>query len=130
MVDSRKNQCNAVYAFEKQSIRCLDETKNGRKNSRRFGTFSKKIHMKKKKELIKILNHLSIFQGDLGGIDAKYDVAISTCCGRLDNIVVDTVNTAQACIEYLKASDIGRATFIALEKVSYLAAKAAQPIQT
>ncbi|XP_059610951.1 structural maintenance of chromosomes protein 4 [Phlebotomus argentipes] len=58
--------------------------------------------------------------GDLGGIDAKYDVAISTCCGRLDNIVVDTVNTAQACIEYLKKHDTGRATFIALEKVDHL----------
>lgn len=68
--------------------------------------------------------------GDLGGIDPKYDVAISTCCGRLDNIVVDTVNTAQACIEYLKRADVGRATFIALEKVAHLASKAAQPIRT
>lgn len=68
--------------------------------------------------------------GDLGGIDPKYDVAISTCCGRLDNIVVDTVNTAQACIEYLKRADVGRATFIALEKVAHLASKAAQQIRT
>jgi structural maintenance of chromosome 4 len=58
--------------------------------------------------------------GDLGGIDAKYDVAISTCCGRLDNIVVDTVDTAQRCIEFLKTSNIGRGNFIALEKVSVL----------
>ncbi|XP_055375705.1 structural maintenance of chromosomes protein 4 [Condylostylus longicornis] len=58
--------------------------------------------------------------GDLGGIDAKYDVAISTACGRLDNIVVDTVNTAQTCIEHLKKYDIGRASFIALEKVQHL----------
>ncbi|XP_023935989.2 structural maintenance of chromosomes protein 4 [Bicyclus anynana] len=58
--------------------------------------------------------------GDLGGIDAKYDVAISTCCGALDNIVVDTVDTAQACVEYLKRHDIGRATFVALEKQQHL----------
>lgn len=58
--------------------------------------------------------------GDLGGIDEKYDVAISTACGRLDNIIVDTVNTAQACIEYLKKHDVGRASFVALEKVSHL----------
>ncbi|XP_075152440.1 structural maintenance of chromosomes 4-like protein gluon [Haematobia irritans] len=58
--------------------------------------------------------------GDLGAIDSKYDVAISTACGRLDNILVDTVNTAQTCIEYLKRYDVGRASFIALEKVSYL----------
>lgn len=58
--------------------------------------------------------------GDLGGIDAKYDVAISTCCGRLDNVVVDTVDTAQACIEYLKQFNVGRASFIALEKIQHL----------
>ncbi|KAL9928219.1 structural maintenance of chromosomes 4-like protein gluon isoform 1-T1 [Glossina fuscipes fuscipes] len=58
--------------------------------------------------------------GDLGGIDAKYDVAISTACGRLDNIIVDKVNTAQECIESLKQYDVGRASFIALEKVKHL----------
>lgn len=54
--------------------------------------------------------------GDLGGIDEKYDVAISTACGPLDNIVVDTVDTATACIEFLKRNNIGSATFVALEK--------------
>ncbi|XP_068624206.1 structural maintenance of chromosomes protein 4 [Battus philenor] len=54
--------------------------------------------------------------GDLGGIDMKYDVAISTCCGALDNIVVVTVETGQSCVEYLKRNDVGRATFIALDK--------------
>ncbi|KAI5644664.1 SMC proteins flexible hinge domain-containing protein [Phthorimaea operculella] len=58
--------------------------------------------------------------GDLGGIDQKYDVAISTCCGALDNIVVDTVETAQACVAHLKRHDIGRATFIALDKQDHL----------
>lgn len=58
--------------------------------------------------------------GDLGGIDAKFDVAISTCCGRLDNIVVEDVNTAQKCIQFLKDHNVGRATFIALEKVNHL----------
>lgn len=56
----------------------------------------------------------------MGAIDSKYDVAISTACGRLDNIIVDNVNTAQECIEYLKRYDVGRASFIALEKVKYL----------
>lgn len=66
----------------------------------------------------------------MGGIDAKYDVAISTCCSRLDNIVVDTINTAQTCIEYLKRADVGRGTFIALEKVAHYASRAAQLIKT
>lgn len=54
--------------------------------------------------------------GDLGAIDEKYDIAVSTACGPLDNIVVDTVDTATACIEFLKKNNIGSATFVALEK--------------
>lgn len=68
--------------------------------------------------------------GDLGGIDRKYDVAISTCCGRLDNIVVDCIKTAQDCIEFLRRNDLGRATFIALDKVSHLMSSCNQRIQT
>ena len=56
-------------------------------------------------------------QGDLGAIHEKYDVAISTACGPLDNIVVDTVDTAQQCIQFLKQNSIGTATFIALDKM-------------
>lgn len=40
--------------------------------------------------------------GDLGAIDARYDVAITTACGALDNIVVDTTADAQLCVEFLK----------------------------
>ncbi|XP_054060376.1 structural maintenance of chromosomes protein 4 isoform X2 [Rissa tridactyla] len=56
--------------------------------------------------------------GDLGAIDEKYDVAISSCCGALDNIVVDTIDTAQECVNFLKAGGIGVATFIALDKMA------------
>lgn len=59
-----------------------------------------------------------------------YDVAVSTACGPLDNIVVDTVNTAQWCIEYLKNHDIGRATFIALDKQEHLRGLAESRIET
>lgn len=68
--------------------------------------------------------------GDLGAIDAKYDVAISTACGPLDNIVVDTVNCAQWCIEYLKQHNVGRGVFIALEKQEHLRDRAESRIQT
>ncbi|NXQ86152.1 SMC4 protein, partial [Nyctibius grandis] len=56
--------------------------------------------------------------GDLGAISEKYDVAISSCCGALDHIVVDTIDTAQACVNFLKATGIGVATFIALDKMA------------
>nr|XP_050846210.1 structural maintenance of chromosomes protein 4 [Vespula vulgaris] len=68
--------------------------------------------------------------GDLGAIDAKYDVAISTACGPLDNIVVDTVSTAQACITFLRQNDIGRATFIPLEKQQRYLSKCKEKIKT
>lgn len=68
--------------------------------------------------------------GDLGAIEAKYDVAVSTACGPLDNIVVDTVETAQACIRALKDHDVGRGTFIALEKQEHLRALSERPIST
>ncbi|KAJ8956971.1 hypothetical protein NQ318_012135 [Aromia moschata] len=68
--------------------------------------------------------------GDLGAIDQKYDVAISTACGPLDNIVVDTVNTAQWCIEFLKKYNLGRGTFIALDKQEHLRDLANSKIKT
>ncbi|KAL0113308.1 hypothetical protein PUN28_012455 [Cardiocondyla obscurior] len=68
--------------------------------------------------------------GDLGAIDAKYDVAVSTACGPLDNIVVDTVTTAQQCIAYLRQHDIGRTTFIPLEKQKHFQNKINSKIQT
>lgn len=36
--------------------------------------------------------------GDLGTIDEKYDVAITTACSFLDYFVVDTVSNAERCI--------------------------------
>lgn len=69
-------------------------------------------------------------QGDLGAIDAKFDVAISTACGPLDNIVVDTVSTAESCISFLRENDLGRATFIPLEKQQRFAQVCRQRINT
>ncbi|KAL2586208.1 hypothetical protein AAZV13_13G041200 [Glycine max] len=53
--------------------------------------------------------------GDLGAIDAKYDVAISTACHGLDYIVVETTNAAQACVELLRRENLGVATFMILQ---------------
>lgn len=48
----------------------------------------------------------------------KYDVAISTACGALDNIVCDSIDTAQNCVEFLKTHNVGFATFIGLDKMN------------
>lgn len=55
--------------------------------------------------------------GDLGTIDDIYDVAISSSYSeRLKWIVVDTVKTAEKCLKILKAENVGRASFIVLER--------------
>lgn len=56
-------------------------------------------------------------QGDLGAIDEQYDVAISTACGALDSIIVDTMDTAVQCVDFLRKQDVGVATFIGLDKM-------------
>ena len=55
--------------------------------------------------------------GNLGTIDQKYDVAISTACGALDNFVTDTVEGGQQCIEYLRKTNLGRGNFMCLDKL-------------
>lgn len=70
-----------------------------------------------------------VLQGDLGAIDGKYDVAVSTACGALDNIVVDTVKTGEACLAALKRHNVGRATFIVLEKQEHFRNTYTRPFQ-
>ncbi|KAJ2489094.1 Structural maintenance of chromosomes protein 4 [Coemansia sp. RSA 2050] len=54
--------------------------------------------------------------GALGAIDDAYDVAVSSACGAaLDSIVVQTVAAGQACVEFLRASGVGRARFVILD---------------
>ncbi|RDD47674.1 Structural maintenance of chromosomes protein 4 [Trichoplax sp. H2] len=68
--------------------------------------------------------------GDLGSINQKYDVAISTACGALDHVVVDTLETAQACIKLLKEKRIGLVTLLALDKIEKLRPAASSKIST
>lgn len=65
--------------------------------------------------------------GNLGAIDERFDVAISTACPALNNLVVENVETGQACIEYLRKNNLGRAMFILLDK---LPQKDLSPIET
>ncbi|KAK5662559.1 hypothetical protein OQA88_8471 [Cercophora sp. LCS_1] len=55
--------------------------------------------------------------GNLGTIDQRYDVAISTACPQLDNFVTDTVEAGQQCIEYLRKTNLGRGNFMCLDKL-------------
>lgn len=64
--------------------------------------------------------------GDLGAIDAKYDVAVSTAAPALDYMVVADTPTAQACVDLLRQKRLGVATFLILDKQAHLARKAAE----
>lgn len=64
---------------------------------------------------------------NLGTIDQKYDVAVSTACPSLDNFATETVEAGQQCIEYLRKNHLGRGNFICLDK---LRARDLSPIQT
>ncbi|RLF93624.1 hypothetical protein DRN50_06930, partial [Thermococci archaeon] len=55
---------------------------------------------------------------DLGKVKKEYGVALEVAGGRrLNYIVVDTDDTAEECVKYLKRQKIGRATFIPLNKI-------------
>lgn len=56
--------------------------------------------------------------GSLGTIPDKYDVAVSTACSALNNMVVDKVAQGQACIDFLRTQNVGRASFMVLEKLA------------
>ncbi|CAO1602812.1 Structural maintenance of chromosomes protein 4 [Xanthoria calcicola] len=56
--------------------------------------------------------------GNLGTIDQQYDVAISTACPSLENLVVDSVEVGQQCIDYLRKNNLGRANFILLDRLA------------
>lgn len=54
----------------------------------------------------------------LGQVDEKYSTALETAVGsRMSHIVVDDEHTAATCVELLKSSNAGIATFIPLNKI-------------
>mmetsp|Transcript_1063 Transcript_1063/g.1326 ORF Transcript_1063/g.1326 Transcript_1063/m.1326 type:complete len:1353 (+) Transcript_1063:32-4090(+) len=61
--------------------------------------------------------------GDLASIDAKYDVAISTACGYLDYMVVETQEGGSKAIDFLRKNNIGRVSFIVLDQIRAKAEK-------
>lgn len=56
--------------------------------------------------------------GDLATIADEYDVAVSTAVSSLDHIVVKTNDAATQCLEFLRRYNLGRASFMVLDKIS------------
>ena len=55
--------------------------------------------------------------GDLATIPEKYDVAVSTACGMLDHIVVESTSGAKQCLNFLRKHNLGRGNFLPLDKM-------------
>jgi structural maintenance of chromosome 4 len=105
----------------------LEEAKVSIKESQtRNKMLSGLLDAKKKGKLAGLYGRL----GDLGTIDGKYDVAITTACSALNNLVVDTTENAEACVQYLRKNELGVATFIILEKLAYLSKRIEDKFQT
>ncbi|XP_058489020.1 structural maintenance of chromosomes protein 4 isoform X1 [Solea solea] len=105
---------NSTREVVREMRQKVDEAKSSLSSNRSRGKVLDALMQQKKRGTIPgILGRL----GDLGAIDEKYDVAISSSCGALDNIVVDTIDTAQKCVTFLKEQNIGVATFIGLDKM-------------
>lgn len=117
-LEAEMTQVGQQYQESQEQLRAdrhrVEELRsNAQANRSRSRVLDSLLQAKKSGQLPGVIGRL----GDLGAIDERYDVAISTACGQLDYVVTDTVLTAQHCVEYLKKHDVGFANFIALEKM-------------
>jgi chromosome segregation protein len=68
---------------------------------------------------------------DLVRVDEKYTRALDVAFGAgLSNIVVETAEDAESAISYLKARELGRATFLPLDVLSSRTGRASAPAQS
>eukprot|EP00794_Sanderia_malayensis_P011500 gene11500-12695_t len=122
-----ENEEESLLSKIKSSKTKLQEARSSLQSNRSRNTvISALMSAKKSGELPGVYGRL----GDLGAIDQKYDVAISTACGPLDFVVVDTMDTAAKCVQFLKRNNVGSTTFIALDKMERWREHAQSKIKT
>ena len=81
------------------------------------------MNAKKSNKLHGIIGRL----GDLGAIDEKFDVAVTTAITKLNVIVCNSYEDGQRAIEFLRNNRVGRATFVCMDKIQNLANQMHQP---
>lgn len=87
-----QKEADATAEQAGKALGLLEEKKSSAKaTAERSGVHSALMEAKRSGKIEGIIGRL----GDLGTIDAKYDVAISTACSALNWIVVETANAAQ-----------------------------------
>ena len=107
----RKNEIKQEMAKVRSN---LQEIRHNRQSNQSRGRVHSYISQLKSNDEIRGIHGRL---GDLGGIDPKYDAAISSCCSALDHYVVHDTETAKKCIRALARDNVGRATFIAMDKM-------------
>ncbi|KAJ0042285.1 hypothetical protein Pint_19222 [Pistacia integerrima] len=117
----------AIIPLEQAARQKLAELKSVMDSEKSQGSVLKAILQAKESNQIQGIHGR---MGDLGAIDAKYDIAISTACPGLDYIVVETTDAAQACVELLRREKLGVATFMILEKQVDLLPKLKEKVST
>lgn len=65
--------------------------------------------------------------GDLGTIDAKYDIAVSSASPKLDFFVSRTIKEAEELLEFSRQRKLGKISVICLDKVSGLESRMNTP---
>eukprot|EP00794_Sanderia_malayensis_P006418 gene6418-7150_t len=121
-----QRQHNGLQNQLKAAQQNLENVSKSISQQQRNNVISALMSAKKSGELPGVYGRL----GDLGAIDQKYDVAISTACGPLDFVVVDTMDTAAKCVQFLKRNNVGSTTFIALDKMERWREHAQSKIKT
>lgn len=123
----KRNLTNGSIEINKAKLKLAEMNNN--LNSLRLKLSDAKSNLHNSKNKSKVLTGLLRLQksgriqgfhgrlGDLASISAKYDVAISTACSQLDDLVVDSVEVGQQCISYLRSNNLGYARFICLDKL-------------
>ncbi|XP_066363089.1 structural maintenance of chromosomes protein 4-like [Miscanthus floridulus] len=124
-----QKQEDSLIPLEQAARQKVAEMKTTRDSEKNQSTALKAIlQSKESNEIQGIYGRL----GDLGAIDAKYDVAISTAASSgLNYIVVETINSAQACIELLRRRNREETvTCLILEKQTHLLHKIKERVRT
>ncbi|XP_063973177.1 structural maintenance of chromosomes protein 4 [Diachasmimorpha longicaudata] len=116
LAEAKAQELNAATNLKRMRLQFEEQRSAMNASKSRSAVLDFLMQKKREGQLPGVIGRL----GDLGAVDAKYDIAVSTACGPLDHIVVDTVDTAQKCIESLRRGNVGRANFIPLEKQQHL----------
>ena len=108
-----KEQDTCAHKLKSSRAAHDEQCRAAEKQRQRGGILNALMTAQGKGKLNNILGRL----GDLGTIEAKYDVAITTACGQLDFMVAQTTPAAQAAVAFLKKQKLGIATFMIKEQV-------------